>query len=58
MCLAEAIYQELKPIQERRKYFESNPKLVEEILEEGRRYCSRIAQRTLGQVKQAMGLLP
>ena len=41
-----------------RKYFESNPKLVGEILEEGRKYCSEIAQRTLGQVKQAMGLLP
>lgn len=55
--LAEAIYQELKPIQERRKYFESNPKLVEEVLKEGRRYCSEIAQQTLRQVKQAMGLL-
>jgi len=55
--LAQAIYKELKPIQEKRKYFESHPELVEGILEEGRVYCSKIAQQTLSEVKKAMGLV-
>lgn len=55
--LAQAIYQELKPIQEKRKYFEERPRLVREILEKGRVYCSKIAQETINKVKKAMGLL-
>ena len=55
--LAQAIYKELKPIQERRLKFEKNPKLVDQILEDGRQYCSQIAKKTLAEVKQAMGLL-
>lgn len=55
--LAEAIYEELKPIQERRQYFEERPKLVEGILEKGRKYCSEIAKETLREVKEKMGLL-
>lgn len=55
--LAEAIYRELKPIQEKRKYFEERPSLVEEILKEGKEYCSKIARQTLIEAKQAMGLL-
>lgn len=55
--LAEAIYEELKPIQEKRKYFEERLKLVDEILEEGRIYCSKIAKATLIEAKTAMGLI-
>lgn len=55
--LAEAIYKELKPIQERRKYYENHPKEVKEILEEGHRYCSKIAHQTLREAKRAMGLV-
>ncbi|PJE70241.1 tryptophan--tRNA ligase [Candidatus Shapirobacteria bacterium CG10_big_fil_rev_8_21_14_0_10_48_15] len=55
--LAEAIYQELQPIQIRRKKFEEKPKLVAEILEEGKQYCSQIARQTLDQVRRAMGLV-
>jgi len=55
--LAQAIFRELKPIQEKRKYFESHPELVEGILAEGREYCSKIAQQTLLEVKKAMGLV-
>jgi tryptophanyl-tRNA synthetase len=55
--LAIAIYKELEPIQERRKYYENNPELVEGILEEGREYCSQIAQETLSEVKKKMGLI-
>jgi tryptophanyl-tRNA synthetase len=55
--LAEAIYKELEPIQKRRKYYERHPQEVEKILEEGRKYCSKIAKKTLREAKEAMGLL-
>lgn len=55
--LAVAIYNELAPIQERRKYYEDNYSLVEDILEEGKEYCSKIAQETLLEVKEKMGLV-
>jgi len=55
--LAQAIFKTLKPIQEKRAYFEKNPKLVDEILEEGRAYCLKIAKETLFEVKRAMGLV-
>jgi len=55
--LANAIYEEIKPIQEKRKFYEQNPKLVEEILEEGREYCSIIARENLREVKEKMGLV-
>jgi len=55
--LANAIYEELKPIQEKRRFYEQNPKLVDEILEQGREYCSQIAKETLKEVKEKMGLV-
>lgn len=55
--LAEAIYKELKPIQVRRKEYENNPKAVDQILEEGREYCSKIAKETIKEVKEKMGLV-
>ena len=54
--LAQAIFKTLKPIQEKRDYFEKNSKLVDEILEEGRVYCSKIVKETLSEVKKTMGL--
>ena len=38
------------------KYFEDHPEVVDRILEEGRVYCSKIAQETLAEVKKKMGL--
>lgn len=55
--LASAIFKDLEPIQIKRKSFLENPKLVAEILEDGRVYCSKIAQQTLAEVKKAMGLV-
>jgi len=55
--LAVAIYKELAPIQERRKYYEDNYSLVEDILEEGKEYCLKIARETLKEVKEKMGLV-
>lgn len=54
--LADAIYKELRPIQERRKYYEEHPREVEQILEEGKSYAQKIAQETLKEVREKMGL--
>lgn len=54
--LAEAIYKELKPIQEKRSYYERKPEIVDGILEQGKKYASQIAKQTLGEVKEKMGL--
>jgi len=55
--LAGAIYKELKPIQKKREYYENHSDEVNKILEEGRKYCSKIAKQTLQEAKKAMGLL-
>jgi len=55
--LGEAIYEELKPIQEKRNYYKEHPKLVDEILEQGQEYASQIAKQTLKEVKEKMGLI-
>ncbi len=55
--LAEAIYKELAPIQERRQYFEAHPEEVDRILEDGKNYAKKIAQETLKEVREKMGLL-
>jgi tryptophanyl-tRNA synthetase len=54
--LANAVYEELKPIQERRKLFEDDPSQVERILESGADKARAIASETLTEVKQKMGL--
>lgn len=54
--LAEAIYKELEPIQKRRQEFEKNPKLVAEILKDGAARARAIAQTTVSEVRQKMGL--
>ncbi len=54
--LAEAIYEELQPFQEKRKYFEENPQLVEDIIAQGRNECLAIASETINEVKVKMGL--
>lgn len=55
--LAQAIFKELEPIQKRRKEFENNPQRVAQILEDGRIYSQKIAQKTLAEVKSVMGLV-
>nr|MBA3724660.1 tryptophan--tRNA ligase [Candidatus Levybacteria bacterium] len=55
--LAEAIYTELQPIQEKRKVYEDNPKLVDDIIEEHTEKCRKVASETLNEVKTKMGLL-
>jgi len=55
--LAEAIYEELKPIQERRKVFENDPSLVDRMIKEGAQKAGKIAKETIREVKEKMGLI-
>lgn len=54
--LSEAIYKELRPFQEKRKEFEKDPKLVDLILKESREKCLQIAEETMREVREKMGL--
>ena len=53
--LAHYIFQELKPIQEKRIYYLKNPQLVKKILKEGIEYACSIAKETIKEVKEKMG---
>lgn len=46
----------MAPIRERREHFAANPKLVDEILEDGRVRASKKAGETLAAVRDAMGM--
>jgi len=54
--LSEAIYQELKPFQEKRKQIAANLNYVEKIIKEGAEKAKIVAQKTLKEVKEKMGL--
>lgn len=54
--LADAIIQKLKPIREKRAYYEKNPKVVEGILFEGTKKARHLAKQTLAKVKEKMFL--
>ncbi len=55
--LAEAIFNELKPIQERRRIYENNPSLVDRIISEGAQKAQKIAKETIKEVKEKIGLI-
>lgn len=52
--LADAIIQKLKPIREKRAYYEKNPKIVEKILFDGTKKARLVAKQTLEKVKEKM----
>jgi tryptophanyl-tRNA synthetase len=54
--LSEAIYEELKPLQEKRKELENNPDYVNRIIKEGAEKARVVAQETMREVKEKMGL--
>jgi tryptophanyl-tRNA synthetase len=54
--LADAIYKELQPFQEKRKYFEEHPEEVDRIIKEGNEKARTIAKETVKQVREKMGL--
>lgn len=55
--LADVIYQELKPMQEKRKYFEENPRIVDNLLVEHAAKCQEIAKQTIKEVREKMGFM-
>jgi tryptophanyl-tRNA synthetase len=56
-AIAEAIYQELEPFQERRKIIEADQKYVDKVIKEGAEKARAIAQQTIQEVKEKMGLI-
>lgn len=55
--LAEVVVEFLKPFQARRKEFEDNPKMVLGILEKSEEEARSLADKTLNEVKEKMGLI-
>src|SRR3989338_4806987 len=55
--LAEAIYHELKPFQNKRKEIEANQQFVDKVIKEGAAKARAIASKTVKEVKEKMGLL-
>ena len=54
--LAKNIIEELRPIREKRAYYEAHPEEVDKILIEGTEKARKIAKETMKKVKQAMML--
>ncbi|MBU4022915.1 tryptophan--tRNA ligase [Patescibacteria group bacterium] len=54
--LAKQLNEFLDPIREKRKKFEKNPKIIKEILEQGRVKTQKRAKETLTLAKEAMGI--
>ena len=55
-AIADAIYADLKPFQEKREQLEANPEYVNKVIKEGAEKARKIAQKTVDEVKQKMGL--
>jgi tryptophanyl-tRNA synthetase len=55
--LIKSINEELAPIQEKIRYYETHPEEVSAVLQQGAQQARKTAQRTLQEVKQAMGLV-
>ena len=55
--LAEAIYQELQPIQEKRQELENNPQKVDSIISVGNEKATVLASEVVKEVREKMGLL-
>ncbi len=53
---ADALVQILNPMQERRKKYEENPGLAWDILEAGCAQARKVAEATMGEVREAMGM--
>jgi tryptophanyl-tRNA synthetase len=55
-AIASAIYEDLKPMQEKRKQLEANPEYVDTVIRESAEKARSIAQQTVDEVKKKMGL--
>ena len=56
-AIAEAIYKELEPFQKRRAEIAKNQKYIDEVLADGAKRARKIAQETVREVKEKMGLI-
>jgi tryptophanyl-tRNA synthetase len=54
--LAQNIIEELRPIREKRAYYEAHPEEVDKILKEGTKKAQEVAKQTMKKVKEAMKL--
>jgi tryptophanyl-tRNA synthetase len=54
--VADALVKVLNPMQERRKKYEDNPRLAWDILEAGSARARKVADATMGEVRDAMGI--
>lgn len=54
--LAQAIFKELQPFQKKREEFINNSELVDSIISDGRKKCLVLAEQTLQEVREKMGL--
>ncbi len=54
--LAQAIYQELQPLQEKRKKLEANPEYIDQVIAQGAQKAQVIARKTVKELKVNMGL--
>lgn len=54
--LSEAIFKELQPIQEKRRELENNPDYVNKVIAEGAEKARKLAQETIDEVREKMGL--
>lgn len=55
--LAEAIYEVLKPLQEKRRELEANPEYVDRVIREGAEKAHQVAMKTVAEVREKMGLI-
>ena len=54
--MAKNLTEALLPIREKRMHFESNPDLVEDIIQEGNTKARKVAIQTMNQVRSAMNI--
>lgn len=52
--LTEAMINFLKPIREKRKYYEENPKMVDDILISGNEKAKKVAEENMKKIRQAL----
>ena len=55
--LAQTIFNTLKPIQEKRSMLEKKSDYIQEVIRSGAEKASKIAQETLLEIREKMGLL-
>jgi tryptophanyl-tRNA synthetase len=54
----DAINRELAPIQERAKHYAESPKLLDDILTQGREATRQVTQQTMCEIRQVIGITP